>query len=566
MKDREIKLSHLLLCIITLTLFFTIYSFAVKDREDGMIGVLQDNWTLIYNGQWRGNIDFDNYRFKITNRGDRLVLSNTLPQNLPDDVAMRLHIIHCATKVYVDKELIYEFGTAPEERGRFIGYGTRFISLPTGSSGKKMMIEMTVTENNAFSSFSAPELYYRDSIFQSFYQKLAVPLGVSITLVIVGLCITIVTFLLFFKSVSMEKLFCIGVFSITIGCWSICSYNLDYLFTTSLLVKSYLEYFSLYILLLPLLLYFREDVVQRNRIWEKIVFSILICVNVLLLIVASVGQALNKIHLPEFVPTAQILMGLTALFLGYIIVCDMLDRRSHKVLVTGLVILLVLAVRDLVAFNVVKYFASTGSESDYESYVAIGALFFVVALLVDFINQMRKQSYINARKQFLEQIAYTDVLTNLYTRRKWEELLVQLDEKNAMYTIFQFDLNGLKYVNDTFGHEAGDKLIMRFSEILKSVFDSGELICRMGGDEFAVAVSEILDYNPAEKISRLDELVRQSNEEEKTTQISVSTGYARSVEYDSPVAAEVYKEADRRMYEAKEKYYKTSGLGRRKYD
>lgn len=87
-----------------------------------------------------------------------------------------------------------------------------------------------------------------------------------------------------------------------------------------------------------------------------------------------------------------------------------------------------------------------------------------------------------------------DPLTSLYNRRGWEIQMQLEDDRCARYdrkaTVFSIDLDGLKTVNDTLGHSAGDDLIMHASKILKEVTRNSDIVARLGGDEFAVMCPE----------------------------------------------------------------------------
>jgi len=393
-----------------------------------------------------------------------------------------------------------------------------------------------------------------------------VPLGVAVTLVVVGLCISAITFCLYFKSYSMEKLFCVGVFSICVGLWSLCNYNLNYIFTDNLKTKVYLEYFSLYLVLFPMLLYFREDVEARQKRWESLFYYALILVEVQLFVISAVCQFTNALHLPVFLRAFQTLMAVVACYVAYYIIMDIKNAKGHIVLSVGYGFMLIIAVRDLVAFNVSKYTAARGNESNYRSYIAAGALVLVTCMLVDFVNEMRKRMYKTAETQFLEKIAYVDVLTDLYTRRKCEEVFDAIDKRHYEYALIQFDLNNLKSTNDDFGHEAGDELIKRFADIMRRTFTDGETLGRMGGDEFVVMIVDAYDYDIDEKLKLLEENIALDNEDHEDVKVSISAGYARSVEFENPEARLVYAEADKRMYKQKEAYYKNRGYKRRKYD
>jgi diguanylate cyclase (GGDEF)-like protein/PAS domain S-box-containing protein len=97
---------------------------------------------------------------------------------------------------------------------------------------------------------------------------------------------------------------------------------------------------------------------------------------------------------------------------------------------------------------------------------------------------------ITERKQAEERLKYLsfhDMLTGIYNRSYFEEELERLSTKRQLpLSIIMGDINGLKIVNDTFGHQAGDRLLIDAALILKDICRKEDIVCRFGGDEFAV--------------------------------------------------------------------------------
>lgn len=151
----------------------------------------------------------------------------------------------------------------------------------------------------------------------------------------------------------------------------------------------------------------------------------------------------------------------------------------------------------------------------------------------------------NKNKQ-LEFLSYRDVLTGLHNRHKYIETLVSLNHNNPSdIGVAYIDLNGLKHVNDSASHEAGDEYIRKAANILTQVF--GENCYRIGGDEFVVITANIREVEFNNNIKKLKDNMKEQN-------ISVSVGYLWQEKCSN--INEMLKNADRKMYIEKQNYYK----------
>ena len=159
---------------------------------------------------------------------------------------------------------------------------------------------------------------------------------------------------------------------------------------------------------------------------------------------------------------------------------------------------------------------------------------------------------ITERKHNEERIrhfCFHDQLTGLYNRRFLEEEMQRLDSERFLpISIIMADLNGLKLVNDTFGHCAGDQMLIKTAEILKDTFRSADIMTRLGGDEFVIFLPKT-GYKDAEDICR-----RINNKCSNTyvydIPISLATGIAVKSDLETTMI-ETLCEAESNMYRNK---------------
>jgi diguanylate cyclase (GGDEF)-like protein/PAS domain S-box-containing protein len=149
----------------------------------------------------------------------------------------------------------------------------------------------------------------------------------------------------------------------------------------------------------------------------------------------------------------------------------------------------------------------------------------------------------------IEYLSFHDGLTGLYNRAYFDEELNRLDtERQLPITIVMGDLNGLKLINDAYGHSKGDMLLRNIADILKESFRKEDITSRWGGDEFISILPKTSIKDAKSIIKRIKELC----EEKSTTEmpLSISLG-ASTKKSSSEYIYDILKEAEDKMYKSK---------------
>lgn len=196
-------------------------------------------------------------------------------------------------------------------------------------------------------------------------------------------------------------------------------------------------------------------------------------------------------------------------------------------------------------------------------HVIVLILFMSSLLAVEYIfNRLKRAMDYKIQEAFDAQLteqrlllhATIDELTGVFNRRHFlEKVREQLNENSLQLSLLLLDIDDFKLVNDTYGHLAGDQVLIRFSELLKETCPEQAIIGRVGGEEFAVFLTSVTEEESREVAERIRATYERSRiwiNEETPVIVTVSGGLAYNRRSDI-IFKELFQQADQALYVSK---------------
>lgn len=550
MKNRIGNL-HMLVLPTALTLaVLSLFAFRLVHYEARHpVYVLGDNWDITYNGETgRGKrlADLQEILPPFLYKGDVIRIERTLDMEELPSPTLALIISHLAIEVFLDDELIAAPGMEPFKAGKFVGGNRYYLNIPADYTGKRLAINYHVAENHSY-----PHIYslrfgtFHDLTWQ-FLNEYGYVLVAGVYLCLFGAFFLIFSLLFSVLLPEVRGQRISSVLCILFGIWILTHYRVYALFTGSRYTMT-VEYVVFY-LSLPLLYLLVLQVCQESRLFR--IFALL---NTVLVAVSFVLHFTGICHMHRF---RNIFFVMCSFFLALLIRSDIAALREKK---RDPVLLLQLGGPTIFCVMIFSamlvYFLSGGDRTEYTDFSVVllttGPLVFSMTRFVIYLRLLMEMTPHKLEFRSLNTLAYIDALTGLFNRTLMVELGEKLGASGQDYGLVSMDLNGLKLVNDTSGHAAGDRLLKDFARVLREVFPEEAYLMRIGGDEFVVIWERVGEEHLKRCLRELEQSFSGLDAESGIPH-SVACGYAFYHEFKEPADIhEVFLEADRRMYEKK---------------
>lgn len=465
----------------------------------------------------------------------------TLPERIEECCSLAFYTVHQYVEVYFDGELLYSLTSRPDNLiGRTIGSNWITVPLYPGDAGKEVRVEITPIYE---SSRSRTVTFYTGSQFQIYMNQVEKDLPqiiLSILTIAAGVVFILKTLYNRFawRGRYDGDILYLAVFAAIIGLWKLTdTRSSPLLFPRNPMLLSYMTLAMLLLAPVPMLLFVRS----RSGASSSRVLDAVCLISILSGMAMVILQAADLLDFRESLPANHVVIGLAmaAIFSSTFREWKRGDTQNTRLRITmfGLLICTVGALLDLILFYI------QGNSANI-LYTLAAFLIYVILTGVASSREMKLR-------------AYVDTHTGLYNRNSCNERLSGYDPVQEPTAVFMFDLNELKQINDTLGHDAGDNLIVQFADILRKNLPARAFVGRYGGDEFIAILCPADGAAVRRALTDVADAVNWYNRGEGRVPISYAVGSALSTDYPEESLRALLDRADIDMY--RDKHLKHTG-------
>ena len=548
-KEKLIKnIFNAVLLIIVIVILSFLSKHYTKRTESYERIVLSEQCTISVNDKdiFKGNARYCSLVGHVKN-GDRVKISFNIKENTIKNAVMVYLCKNVPIRVYIDGKQVYHHGEYTDNADI---KGDYYIKIPITSEdiGKSVDVEQIICDN--YYALISPEIYLINAqdcdkrfISQNIFN---IFISVSMFVIpIIGLACIFIGFRL--SRDNMALVWLLGL-SISSSFWIATYFDIVDLVFNNVIIKYYVEYICMYLMLIFALLFTTERYKKDVKLVKKL--KLLCCATGVCLVLIFVLQVFKIVFLADF----NVLFYLLMVIMFYVFIRAETNQPGEVKEVNKV---LIFALHILEVFSVVFIFKNVFDSNVVEELIEFMPIIICTSVfwcLVIYVQEYMNTFMMDTEKQSLTMLAYCDPLTMIPNRRACEKMIKEVNEdKENAYGVFVFDINGLKKVNDTYGHSSGDDLIINFAKALKSSFLSeDDFYGRFGGDEFIAVIKNPTDDKKNKIVSRLKKEVDKINDvSKKEYKLLFSNGFYVREENSDNNAWEIVAKADKQMYDDK---------------
>ena len=510
--------------LLTICLLF-IYDVPVR-RVAARLSFLENNWTLVADDVIYEPVSAAG--FVITNRisvqeGRVMQLRCTLPAQDFSQPCLLLKTRASDVTVMVDQETVFMHDHVSEgHHSRYIRE-VHFVDLPSSCAGKQLTLLLTPCADRSFGGMEAP-VYgsYTDLVSYSTYLGL-LPILMSLFLCMYGILFIMMSLVLSSQMPVLLSQVYAAILCLMIGIWMLGYHDLIPILMDDFLSR-FLEYVMQFGCIPVFYFYMRSLQLPYFRKYDRVLEISLSILGFLIIALEWFFALPTSLLMGIYIPLAFIALWTVVRYFFHSLRVRQLEP-SLVLQMFGLSILLICCLTHIVLYFACDFYGFTRGLFA-RNIMLIGVTMFQETQLINFFFFITRLVAEQMNHPDLEELAYRDYLTRLPNRADAEQVFVQMAQSQDDFCVVMLDLNGLKDVNDRYGHSEGDRFLSESAQAMRIAFGEGAYLSRVGGDEFVVVIEGETLSQVERRLESLEAILSHLGDATPDIERSIAYGYA----------------------------------------
>lgn len=525
--EKYFKISCIFTILIVLLLAFRAYP--ISHRTD-----LSQNYTS-FESNWLNAGESIEFPYMIDRHTEKAMITNTLPE-VDNNDKLIVRDSFKGIRVFVNQELIYEYMAETTRFSRLRGDLYLYVPLKTEYSNQPIRIEL-IGDVNIPGGLSSIDIGDEASFMYTLQADNPFNMIILMMMFMFGFGLLGVAVYLDLRKKNYDyRIFLyLGIFSLVSAVWIWTDspiYHINEADAASVALLSFISFMAI-----PLPIVAFVDVICIKRKKSLQIISNILFLNMML---QSLFYVLGFTEFIQLLPLTHLLLVLSVIFMITALIDEI--KANNSMLAKGFLISLsILGLFSLI--TLIQFYIRPIGNS--RSFFMLGFISFIMLLVYFCVKRIWLLYEQNTKLKLYQNMAYNDMMTMAQNRTAFNEKMTQLNGKDlTSTTLLILDINNLKQINDEYGHQAGDRMIIDTCECILSIFENIANVYRIGGDEFAVLITKP-NVNMKDLLKKLDDVILNYNSLNQN-QISLAYGYAIA---DADIDIEtLFKQADKNMY------------------
>lgn len=525
--EKYFKISCIFTILIILLLAFRAYP--ISQRTD-----LSQNYTS-FESNWFKDGESIKFPYMIERHTEKAMITNTLPE-IDNNDKLIVRDSFKGIRVFVNQELIYEYMAETTRFSRLRGDLYLYVPLKTEYSNQPIRIEL-IGDVNIPGGLSSIDIGDEASFMYTLQADNPFNMIILMMMFMFGFGLLGVAVYLDLRKKNYDyRIFLyLGIFSLVSAVWIWTDSPIYHINEADAAAVALLSFISFMAIPLPIVAFVNVICIKRKKSLQLI--SNVLFLNMML---QALFYVLGFTEFIQLLPLTHLLIILSVIFMITALIDEI--KANNSMLAKGFLISLsILGLFSLI--TLVQFYIRPIDNS--RSWFMLGFISFIMLLVYFCVKRIWLLYEQNTKLKLYQNMAYNDMMTMAQNRTAFNEKMTQLEGKDlTSTTLLILDINNLKQINDEYGHQAGDRMIIDTCECILSIFENIANVYRIGGDEFAVLIPKS-NVNMKDLLKKLDDVILNYNSSNQN-QISLAYGYAIG---DADIDIEtLFKQADKNMY------------------